>query len=165
MLSLVGGASFLESYAGDLDGADILAHCVGNHSAAAYAKYLAEPANRAWIAESATGHAPLGYALCTAPDLPVPDPAAGDYELRRIYLLHRFQGIGMGRALMQQAIDSAIEQGYTRLLLGVYGKNHEAIRFYQKAGFARVGERYFTVGTTTCHDAIMARPLSPSRTT
>lgn len=159
MLSLIGGASFLEAFADELDAADILAHFHNNHSAAAYTKYLAAPENRTWVAESAPGHAPVGYAVCTAPDLPLPDLTAADYELRRIYLLHRFQGAGVGRALMQQAIDSATEQGYRRLLLGVYGKNDAAIRFYEKCGFTQVGERLFTVGATTHHDAVMARQL------
>ncbi len=119
----------------------------------------AAPENRTWVAESAPGNAPVGYALCTAPDLPLPDLGPGDYELRRIYLLHRFQGTGIGRALMQQAVQSATDQGYARLLLGVYGKNHAALAFYERAGFTQVGERFFTVGKTTHHDAVMARPL------
>ncbi len=156
MLSLIGGAAFLEAYADQLDGPDILAHLHKNHSEAAYANYLASPENRTWVAEAAPGHAPVGYALCTVPDLPLPDLSPLDYELRRIYLLYRFQGTGIGRALMQQAIHSATEQGYARLLLGVHGKNDAAIAFYRKAGFAQIGERFFTVGQTTHHDAVMA---------
>ena len=160
MLSLVGGASFLEAFADVLDGSDILEHFHKNHSEAAYTKYLAAPENRTWVAESEPGFAAVGYAICTAPDLPLPDLSPRDYELRRIYLLHRFQGSGIGAALMRQAIDSATEQGYERLLLGVYGKNTSAIAFYNRMGFSQVGERFFTVGQTTHHDAVMARPLS-----
>ncbi len=159
MLSLVGGASFLEAFADTLDVADILAHCEKNHSQAAYQRYLAAPENRTWVAEMTPGNAPAGYAVCTLPDLPLPDLTPADYELRRIYLLYRFQGTGIGRALMQQAIASATQQGFRRLLLGVYGKNFDAIRFYEKAGFTTVGERLFTVGSTTHHDLVMARSL------
>ncbi len=159
MLSLVGGASFLEAFAGVLDGADILAHFKKNHSEETYAKYLAAPENRTYVAEVQPGNAPVGYIICTAPDLPLPDLSEADYELRRIYLLHRFQGTGIGRALMQKAIEIAREQGYRRLLLGVYGKNHGAIRFYEKAGFKQIGERFFTVGATTHHDAVMGLDL------
>ena len=158
MLSLVGGASFLEAYADVLDGPDILAHWQKNHSGAAYTRYLAATENRTYVAEMAPGNAPVGYILCTAPDFPI-ETTTGDYELRRIYLLHRFQGLGIGRALMDRAIASAREQGYKRLLLGVYGKNHSALRFYEKAGFTQIGERFFTVGATTHHDAVMALPL------
>ena len=158
MLSLVGGATFLEAYADRLNAADILAHFQKNHSAEKYAAYLAAPENRAYVVELPPGNVPVGYILCTAPDFPI-ETAASDYELRRIYLLHRFQGLGIGRALMDEAIISAQEQGYRRLLLGVYGENHSAIRFYEKAGFRQIGERFFTVGATTHHDAVMARAL------
>lgn len=158
MLSLVGGASFLEAFADVLDGPDILAHWHKNHSVEAYAKYLAPPENRVYVAEVAPGNAAVGYIVCTAPDFPI-ETKPEDYELRRIYLLHRFQGCGIGRALMDQAIASARELGYKRLLLGVYGANHGAIRFYEKAGFTQIGERFFTVGATTHHDAVMAKVL------
>ena len=158
MLSLVGGASFLEAFADVLDGPDILAHWLKNHSVTKYAEYLTTPENRVYVAEVPPGNAPVGYIVCTAPDFPMPT-GPGDYELRRIYLLHRFQGMGIGKALMDQAIACALELGYKRLLLGVYGENHGAIRFYEKAGFTQIGERFFTVGATTHHDAVMAREL------
>lgn len=159
MLSLVGGATFLDSYADRLDGADIVAHVQKNHSVEAYTHYLAVPENRAVVATIAPGLSPVGYTLCTLPDLPLPDIGPGDYELRRIYLLSRFQGTGIGRALILQAIATAAELGYKRLLLGVYGQNFAAIRFYEKAGFTQIGERYFTVGKTTHHDAVMGRTV------
>ena len=110
------------------------------------------------LAEAEPGNAPVGYIVCCEPDLPV-DLTPADYELRRIYLLHRFQGLGIGRALMEAAFTASREQGRDRLLLGVYGKNHDAIRFYERSGFEQIGERFFTVGATTHHDAVMARRL------
>lgn len=155
LLSLVAGAAFLEAFAGVLDAPDILHHCRANNSAEAFEAYLAKPTTRCVVAEAEPGNAPIGYMLTCEPDLPV-DLSRTDYELRRIYLLHRFHGLGVGRALMNSALAAAREQGRTRLLLGVYGKNHNAIRFYKQAGFQQVGERYFTVGATTHHDAVMA---------
>ena len=159
LLSLLGSATFLQSYADRLDAADILEHAAKHHSTAAYERLLAPPENRAYVAEIPPGKVAVGYILCTAPDLPPETVEAGDYELRRIYLLHRFHGLGIGRALMQGALDSARQHGYRRLTLGVYGQNHEALRFYEKAGFRRVGERLFTVGRTTHHDFVLAHDL------
>ena len=158
MLSLVAGASFLEAFAGVLTGADALAHCQKNNSPEAFAKYLAQPTTRCVLAEADPGNAPVGYHVCCEPDLPV-EITPGDYELRRLYLLHRFQGLGIGRALMDDAVARTRELGRTRLLLGVYGENYGAIRFYEKAGFQQIGERFFTVGSTTHHDAVMAREV------
>ena len=56
-------------------------------------------------------------------------------------------------------MDNARQLGRTRLLLGVYGENFDAIRFYEKAGFTQIGERDFTVGSTTHRDAVMARRI------
>ena len=156
MLSLVAGASVLEAFADVLSGADLLLHCQRHNSPEAFAKYLAQPTTRCVLAEIEPGNAPVGYIVCCEPDLPV-DLSPQDYELRRIYLLHRFQGLGIGRALMDAAVDHARRLGRTRLLLGVYGKNLDAIRFYEKTGFTQIGDRYFTVGSTTHHDAVMAR--------
>ena len=158
MLSLVAGASVLEAFAGILSGADLLAHCQLNNSPEAFAGYLAQPTARCVLAEAEPGDAPIGYIVCCEPDLPI-DPLPHDYELRRIYLLHRFQGLGIGRALMDAAVSYARELGRTRLLLGVYGENLDAIRFYERAGFTQVGERLFTLGSTTHQDAVMARLL------
>jgi ribosomal protein S18 acetylase RimI-like enzyme len=157
-LSLVGGASFLEAFADILDGSDILAHFHKNHSVESYSKYMALPTGRITIAEAAPGYAPVGYIVCCEPDLPV-EITADDYELRRIYLLHRFQGLGIGKALMDAAVGYARELSRKRLVLGVYGKNYDAIKFYEKTGFTQIGERFFTVGATTHHDAVMARPV------
>lgn len=159
-LSLVAGAAFLEAFAGVLNAPDILHHIQTNNSPAAFAKYLSQPTTRAVLAEAEPGNAPVGYMLTCEPDLPV-DLTPTDYELRRIYLLHRFQGCGLGRTLMHAALTAARELRRTRLLLGVYGKNHAAIRFYESMGFQAVGERYFTVGATTHHDAVMARVVEP----
>ena len=159
MLSLVGGATFLQTYAPTHDAADILAHAAKNHSVAAYERLLAVQENRAYAAEILPGEAAIGYILCAAPELPAETIKPGDYELRRIYLLHRFQGLGIGGALLRQAINAARELGYRRLTLGVYGKNHDALRFYEKAGFREIGERTFTVGRTVCHDYVLARSL------
>ena len=49
--------------------------------------------------------------------------------------------------------------GATRMLLGVYGKNLRAHRFYEKQGFVRIGERQFLVGVTLHDDFVYALDL------
>ncbi|ADV84751.1 GNAT family N-acetyltransferase [Terriglobus saanensis] len=158
LLSLVGSGTLIETFAGILDGSDLLAHCQKNNSPAAFTKYLSAPTTRAFFAEAEPGDAPVGYILLCEPDLPV-DLLPADYELRRIYLFHRFHGTGIGRALMNQAVEATREMGRRRLLLGVNCVNFAAISFYEKAGFKKVGERQFIVGATACKDDIMALTL------
>lgn len=154
-LALVGAASFLEAFAGFLPGESVLAHCRNQHSATKYAAMLAGPETYACLAE--VKQAPVGYALVCPPDLPVPT-TPDDIELKRIYLLHRFQGSGIGAALMQWSIETARAMGKRRLLLGVNAEN-EAVNFYMSQGFERVGTRKFQVGDTLCDDLILARKL------
>lgn len=156
-LALVGPASFLEAFAGVLEGDDILAHCRNTHSLAKYTAWLTQPETRACIAE--VKGAPVGYALLCAPDLPIPT-TPDDLELKRIYLLHRFQGIGIGAALMRWSIETAGKMGKQRLLLGVHDGNRKAIAFYHRHGFHQVGTRNYQVGNTICSDLVLGTPLA-----
>jgi len=154
-IALVAGATFLEAFAGVLDGADIVAHVARNSSAASFKRYLAEGAI-ATLAEIDPGDAPVGYTLLTAPDLPV-EAEQGDIELKRIYVLAPLHGSGLGAALIARALDDARDAGGRRMLLGVYGGNRRAHRFYEKQGFAVVGERRFLVGATWHDDRVYGR--------
>jgi ribosomal protein S18 acetylase RimI-like enzyme len=158
-LALVGSATFLESFAGILPGPAIVKHCATNNSPASFTKYLATPRVQAWMATTIPGDAPVGYAMLTPPDLPLPDITGTDIELKRIYLFSRFQGSGMGQKLMEAAIYGAREGGATRLLLGVYAGNARALRFYARNGFEQVGTRTFTVGDLVCDDFVLGRPV------
>ncbi|WP_421930639.1 GNAT family N-acetyltransferase [Phenylobacterium sp.] len=157
-LALVGQATFLETYAGTLPVADILDHCATEHGEAFYARALARPDHRLWIAEMAEGQAPVGYAVLCPPDLPTPSEA-GDVELKRIYLLHRFHGSGLGGRLLAAALESARAAGFGRMLLGVYRENERAIAFYARQGFVEVGVRKFKVGARVYDDPVLARTL------
>lgn len=185
-LALVGAATFLEAFTWMLPGADILAHCTKNHTAEAYRRYLADavpgqlagrsvqPTTAITLAVAATGGAPVGYAMVTAPDLPSFDVQPGDIELKRIYLLSRFRsaatpvldaagnpipGLRAGQALMSAAIADADAMGFRRLLLGTHENNRRAIAFYRRNGFTEAGTRTFQVGSQCCCDLIFARPL------
>ncbi|WP_447929563.1 N-acetyltransferase family protein [Sphingopyxis fribergensis] len=154
-LALIGAATFLETFAGILDGDAIVGHCAAQHSQAAYLTYFAD-GGRAWIAEAQPGGAPIGFALVGKPDLAA--ALEGDIELKRIYSLSRFHGSGLGAALMKQVLEAA--HGHRRLLLGVYAQNERALAFYRKQGFADLGRRQFNVGGKLYDDLVLARPLA-----
>ncbi|HEY0661605.1 MAG TPA: GNAT family N-acetyltransferase [Lysobacter sp.] len=158
-LALVGQASFLETFAGILDGADILAHCAGQHAGQVYRAWLADERVRMWVAQAKPGDAPVGYLVLAPAALPVAGPRADDLEIKRIYLLHRFQGGGIGKRLMAEAVQEARRRGCGRLLLGVYADNLDAIAFYERCGFSRVGERRFRVGNNEYQDAVLGLDL------
>jgi diamine N-acetyltransferase len=154
-LALIGSSTFLETFAGILAGDAIVTHCERSHSSKAYSGYLGN-GSRAWLAELSPGKAPIGFALTGQPDLP--SARDGDIELKRIYLLSRFHGIGLGAELMRQAIKAA--QGSPRLLLGVYAGNDRAQAFYRKNGFEQIDTRRFDVGGVFYDDIVFARNIT-----
>lgn len=158
-LALVGQTTFLETFAGVLDGKDIIAHCEKAHDCDQYAAWLNDPAYGLWLAETEPGDAPVGYMVVSPADFPLPDLSGDDLELKRIYILEKCQGGGAGRRLVQEAVAHARAINARRLLLGVHAKNHSAIAFYERLGFKQVGTRTFSVGSRHYEDPIMAYDL------
>ena len=157
-LALIGGATFLETFAGLLEGDAIVAHCAKEHGVETYRSLLAHPESAAWMAEARPGGAPVGYALLTAPRLAQAEP--GDIELKRIYSFSRTHGTGLGAALMGRAVSHAEAIGAKRLLLGVFVGNLRALAFYRRHGFDKIGERHFRVGNQDCEDVVLAKTLA-----
>jgi diamine N-acetyltransferase len=155
-LALVGAATFLETFAGLLEGPDILAHCRVQHAASQYATWLLDAKYRLCLAE--LRGAPVGFVVLSPPDLPVA-LTEGDIELKRIYLLHRFQRGGLGRRLVEWSVAQARSLGKQRLLLGVKADNTAALAFYDRVGFVQIGERKFLVGNMLCDDYILSLAL------
>ncbi len=158
-LALVGAATFLETFAGVLDGEAIVAHCEKEHSAEAYRAYL-QAGGAAWLAETMEGAAPIGFALLAASTLPGTESEGSDLELKRLYSLSRFHGSGAGAALMQRALDEAKRRQARRLLLGVYAGNSRAMAFYRKQGFSPIARRRFQVGARDYDDVVFAKLLN-----
>jgi ribosomal protein S18 acetylase RimI-like enzyme len=157
-LALVGAATFLESYAHFIGFADMLAHIASKNSEAAYRAFAADPDCALWIAELPETASPIGFALLSPPDLPIAIDD-GDIELRRIYVLSKFQGAGLGRRLIEATIGHAIAIGKRRLLIGVYSGNDGAIGFYRRMGAERIGTRRFQVGESVFDDLVFALNL------
>ena len=62
-------------------------------------------------------------------------------ELFALYVDPAAQRRGIGRALVEQAVDAAHEDGARRLDVAVMPGNMPAVRFYQACGFTAAGER------------------------
>jgi ribosomal protein S18 acetylase RimI-like enzyme len=158
-LALVGQATFLETFAGLLAGPDIIAHCANAHAAALYRGWLADPDYRLWLVETQQGRAPVGFMVVAPAQLPLPDLSPQDLEIKRIYMLGKFQGGGTGKKLVAEALTHSRARNASRLLLGVYAGNAAAIGFYQRIGFGKLGSRQFDVGGQSYDDNIMGMPL------
>ena len=156
-LALLGSATFLATFAFDHPGQPLIEHLRTEHSPEYYANALAQPGVDIVIGETPLG-APVGYAMISPPSHPDLQQD-GDIELKRIYLLGPWQGGGNGRQLLEQAFAIAAERGAKRMLLAVYESNEKAVAFYERAGFAAIGNTVFMVGDVPFRDMVYARTL------
>lgn len=117
---------------------------------------LTDPSHATWVAEH--GARLIAYAHVGPAKLPHPEASADQGELYQIYALNAAQGMGVGRALMNVALDwlAAVMPG--PVWLGVWSGNARAQAVYARRGFVKVGEYGFLVGTWTDHEYIFRRP-------
>lgn len=80
-------------------------------------------------------------------------------EVERIYVAKEFQGMGLGRRLMDFAVGSAASLGRKWVWLGVWEENRKAIGFYERCGFRRIGTHTFTLGSDKQTDLVMRLDL------
>lgn len=80
-------------------------------------------------------------------------------EIERIYIKSTFQKHGLGKYLLDKAMEIAIEQNKQIVWLGVWEKNEKAIAFYQKMGFVQTGIHSFYMGDEEQTDFIMSKTL------
>ena len=156
-LSLLGQATFLSTFAFDHPGGPLIQFLLDLHSIEFYAAKLANSEIDIIIGETPLG-APVAYAMLCPPEHPDLQQN-GDWELKRIYLLPGWQGGGNGAALMQQALNVAHKRQAARLLLAVYEVNERAIAFYERQGFAHIGDTVFMVAEVAFRDKVYARIL------
>lgn len=143
ILAAIGRASLLESH-GHSAPAEIMEAYV--------ARSFSEEACRAELGDAQnifTGvwynGEPAGYSkiICNTPHPKV--PLAPVTKLERIYLLKEYYGLGLGQGLLSLALERSRTAGDLGMWLDVWQKNDRAIRFYQKEGFAIVGESKFVL--------------------
>ncbi|MEJ8843484.1 GNAT family N-acetyltransferase [Lacibacter sp. H375] len=99
---------------------------------------------------------PVGYARLRLKNSLAHEQAI---EIARIYALDKAIGKGVGKALMQECINKAIELKMKSIWLGVWEKNERAISFYQRWGFERFGEHQFLLGTDLQTDWLLKKTL------
>jgi ribosomal protein S18 acetylase RimI-like enzyme len=80
-------------------------------------------------------------------------------EVERIYIKKKFQKHGLGKHLLNRAVEIATEQQKTKIWLGVWEENQNAIAFYQKKGFVQTGSHSFYMGDDEQIDLIMTKTL------
>ncbi len=82
---------------------------------------------------------------------------AGDekrFYVPSLYVLPHFQGKGIGKSLMNMAVQEALAHGQDRIWIGVMEKNKEGLDWYRRYGYTVVEQGPFTMGKTTVNHYI-----------
>lgn len=142
---------------------------VGLEFAPAVAELLAAVMEPAWSPESVAGFmgTPGAIALLAVPEEPGAAPvgfllarvAADEAELAAMGVAARWRGRGIGRALLEKALEMAGAAGATRMFLEVAENNRAALALYEALGFRGVGRRPGYYGTGRGDALLMARAL------
>jgi ribosomal protein S18 acetylase RimI-like enzyme len=102
--------------------------------------------------------APAGYLFLKKQTHLLLNQAAA-LEISRIYCLQAFQGKGVGKAMMEYALQFAQENGLPTIWLGVWKENTKALAFYTSFGFRIFGETDFMLGNDLQKDWLMSRDI------
>lgn len=97
-----------------------------------------------------------GYLKVNINDAQSEDMGSEALEIERIYIRSDFQKHGLGKYLFNKAVDIAQEHNKSKIWLGVWEKNENAIAFYQRMGFVESGSHSFYMGDEEQIDIIMA---------
>jgi diamine N-acetyltransferase len=80
-------------------------------------------------------------------------------EIERIYIRNKFQKHGLGKYLLNKAMEIAMDGNKKKIWLGVWEKNENAIAFYKKLGFVQTSAHSFYMGDEEQLDFIMTKTL------
>ena len=69
----------------------------------------------------------------------IPENHDGSPEIEPVIVTPQAQGTGIGRRLVERAIEAARELGARDVVVSAVGRNAEAIRFYHEMGFDTIG--------------------------
>lgn len=100
-----------------------------------------------------------GYLKVNINDAQSEEMGNGSLEIERIYIKNKFQKYGLGKYLLNKAMEIAMERNKKKIWLGVWEKNENAIAFYKKMGFVQTGAHSFYMGDEEQTDYIMTKTI------
>lgn len=154
-LAALGAATFAETFAHLYSAENLSRFLEESHSVPVWRATLADPAVDVWVAETAEGRA-LAYAQTARCTLPAPELEADAGELSRLYVLAEAQGEGLGRALLDLALEN-LGQKFKATYLSVWSENFRAQRIYEARGFRKVADYKYMVGDHADDEWVMKR--------
>lgn len=102
----------------------------------------------------------LGFFKINIDDAQTEEKGPEYLELQRIYFVKDAQSGGKGTRVFNFVLQRAQELAKSKIWLGVWKHNKQALQFYKKHGFVKTGEHQFITGDTIDLDAVMEKDLT-----
>jgi ribosomal protein S18 acetylase RimI-like enzyme len=152
-LAATGRRLFVASY-GNISGAeDLAAHVDDYFSDSTVAAELGRDGVRYLLAID--DEAIVGFLKLRQNEVPKSVPAVTALEVQQLYVSPDQQRRGIGRMLMDRAVEFARAASVQGLWLSVWEEADWAIRFYRRYGFSTVGTADFWLGDSHFNDFLM----------
>ncbi len=157
LLSVLASTTFYEAYFEQDDPHDLANYIVDSFSPSVVSEQLIDPDSTFFIISS-DGHA-AGFAKLHRGPIDASIETANTIELKRIYIVERYWGRGLGEMLLRHCGEFARQQGYESIWLGVWQQNERGQSFYAKHGFEKRGVLTFPYGESVGINDVMEKRL------
>lgn len=149
--------TFVETFGQDNTEEDLQEYVREALSLQRLAKEFANPASTYYFIKMA--EEPLGFLKVNQGQAQTEHHLPNAFEIQRLYILKKCQGLGLGKQLFEFALDIAEQSGYDWAWLGVWEHNDKAQAFYKKYGFEKFSEHLFPVGKKIDTDWLLRKHL------
>jgi ribosomal protein S18 acetylase RimI-like enzyme len=156
-LAHLAAAAFRETYLAANDPGVIDAYVATSLATESYARALAD--GRSELHWLLLDDEPVGYLTLNLAGAQTEPDLADGLEVEQVYLLAAHQGRGLGRTLVEVALEAARRHRLTHVWLGVWEANENAIGFYRSQGFEAFGAHTFRLGDVEQRDLLMRRSV------
>lgn len=123
---------------------DLAAYFESSFTAKKICAQLLDPAEAWWVAEQ--DGAIVAFANAGPCSLPHPDVRPTHAELRKLYVVRKAQGTGIGTRLLHEALAWMEAHTDGPLWISVWSGNQKAQKLYGAYGFEKAGEYKYPVG-------------------
>ena len=141
VLGIIGPAAYAEAYSYLWDRPDAYSDQLRTFGPRAFESVLARPDARLWIGE--VGGTLVGFLSMIVGSVDPIECRPGGALIPRVYIIGPAQRTGLGRLLLDAAIEQAGTEGLSHVWLDVMASATAARRAYARWGFREIGRRRF----------------------
>ena len=126
-------------------------------TAAKMGSLISDPKQIIYVSENRDG---IDGFIRVTPGTPDPVAGASNTEISTFYVQPRHHGTGIGKQLLQTALNHCKGQKIGSVWLATNAENSPAIGFYLANGFTNIGETHFVIDDQQYLNNVYARQLS-----